>query len=279
MKLTEETYFSLEADNEYMSNSSYQTFMSCEFSAMSKLNGTWKTDSTDAMMIGSYVDAWNEGLLDQWIAKHPEIISSSGSTKGQLKAGFKQANDLIEIIKADNKFVEALSGEKQRIFNAEWAGTKWKTKIDSYFPRTPKKQGRIVDLKVLKEVHGRTWNEQLRIMQPTIEARGYFDQVSIYCKIEALASGREPEDYYEPFLAIITKEAYPDKVIVSFNSQIETFQEFVNQRLALIESNMERILSVKSGASHPMRCEMCDCCRSTKMLANTGTTHYSQVGT
>jgi hypothetical protein len=277
MILTEENYFSLEADNEYLSNSMYQTFMTCEFQAMSKLNGTWKTEVTDPMLIGSYVDAWNEGRLEQWIAQHPEIISSSGASKGQLKAGFKQANDLIEIIKADNKFMEALSGEKQRIFTAEWAGTKWKTKSDSYFPRG-KKQGRIVDLKVLKEVHGRTWNEQLRIMQPTIEARGYFDQVSLYCKIEAIASGRDPQDYYEPFLAIITKENYPDKVIVSFNSQIETYQEFVDQRLALIASNIPRILEVKSGAVHPMRCEMCDCCRSTKMLANTGTTHYSQVG-
>ena len=64
--------------------------------------------------------------------------------KHELRAEFKRANQIIETVKTDPKFMDAMSGEKQRIFTFELFGVKWKAKLDSYNPGKA-----ITDLKVV----------------------------------------------------------------------------------------------------------------------------------
>ena len=273
MELNESNYYSTESNIAYMSNSQYQSFLKCENSAMGRLEGLYKEEESEAMLQGSYVDAWNEGTLEQFISKHPEIFSSRGQTAGELKAGYKKCNDIIELLKEDPMLSTALSGEKQKIFTAKLFGIDWKCKVDSYFPRDTETNGRIVDLKVLKSLYDKFWNEDVNAYENVFEYRGYFDQVSLYSKIEQIASGRPDKDYYEPYLAIVTKEEPSDRAVISFSSIDIDYKDFIDSRLLMIEKKIPRIIEVKAGRIPPIRCEKCEYCRQTKTLSNT--THFS----
>ena len=69
MILTQENYYSTEADREYMSVSQYKEFCgtfgqtACEARAMAELNDEWGKKKTKALLVGSYVDAYFEGTL------------------------------------------------------------------------------------------------------------------------------------------------------------------------------------------------------------------------
>ena len=53
--LTDENYYSREADIHYMSCSQYQSFEKCEAAAIAKLRGLWQPEETsDALFQGQY---------------------------------------------------------------------------------------------------------------------------------------------------------------------------------------------------------------------------------
>lgn len=264
MILTPENYFSLEANKTYMSNSQFKEFVECEAKAMAKLSGELTQEDGTHFLIGKYVHAWNEGELDEFKKENPEIFKKDGD----LKSEFKQADLIIEAIQKDSLFLKALSGQKEQIFTAELFGCEWKIVIDSLFLESK----RFGDLKVLKSLDDKFWDTKLNCYLSVFEHRGYFTQMAIYA--EVLKAALKEKEYYEPFLAVITKDGdYPDKSIISFVSNIEPLDEFIATQLAFVEQRMPRILEVKEGQVEPSRCEKCTYCRQTKLLK--GTTHYS----
>lgn len=235
MILTNENYYSLEANREYMSVSQYKDFQKCEAMAMATIRGEWVRPMTTALLVGSYIDAWFEGTLDAFKAAHPEIYKKDG----QLRAEFVQAEEIIDFIQKDELFMWYMSGKKQVIKTAEFFGTKWKIKIDSYHP------DKIVDLKVMRSME--------RIMgQSFVTHWGYDLQMTIYAKVE----GRDLATY----LAVVTKQDPPDKNIISIPRWRR--EELLNE----IERDMPRILAVKRGEIPPTRCGICEYCRATKVL-------------
>ena len=271
MILTKDNYHSIEANQEYFSNSQVGDFLKCEAMAMAKLSGEYVMEKSEALIVGSYVDAWNNGELDKFKEDNPEIFSSQGPTKGQLKSTYRYADEAIEVIKNDEFLSNALKGDKQRIFTAELFGVKFRCAIDSYFPRTEKTQGRIVDLKYLKGFYDKFWvtNEGQGYYENVFQHRGYFRQVALYCEIERIANGRPDGDWYEPFLAVVTKDSPSDKDVVGFISKDEALENFILPQLVIIENNMERIIKVKNGEVKPTRCNSCEYCRATKKLSGT----------
>lgn len=288
MQLSHENYHSQEANKEFMSNSQFQGFLTCEAQQIAKINGEWEQEEIKAFTEGKFLDAWNNNTLEEFKASNPDLYLKNGI---EFKAEYRHLNDVIEFISKDQLLMESLSGIKQQIFTAELFGVKWKIAIDSYFPRTEKQEGRIVDLKYLKGLYDRFWtvNEDgIAICEKTLEHRGYLDQVALYCKIEQLANRPKDTvkvnvydtkkvypDYYEPFITAITKtKPYPDKEIISFSTEGQPYHEFIDYRLSIIEQKMPRIIEVKSGKVEPRRCGQCQYCLSTKIL--TGTTHYTR---
>jgi hypothetical protein len=235
MILTNENYYSLEANQEYMSVSQYKSFQKCEAMAMAEIRGEWARPQTTALLVGSYVDSWFEGTLEEFTSSHPEIYTRTG----KLKADFVQAEELIAFVQRDPTFMRYMGGKKQIILTAELFGTKWKIKIDSYHP------DKIVDLKVMRSME--------RIMGKSfVEHWGYDLQMAIYAAVE----GRDLATY----LAVVTKQDPPDKEIISVPRW---------RRLELLEDvkkNMPHILAVKRGEIPPNRCGVCEYCRATKML-------------
>ena len=65
--ITKDNYFSLAICQEYMSNSQFRTFSECESRAIAEIQGDYLFSPTSAMLQGSYVDAYVEGTLDEFI--------------------------------------------------------------------------------------------------------------------------------------------------------------------------------------------------------------------
>jgi len=264
LTLSKDNYYSPEANREYMSHSQYKDFLSCEAMALAKLNGEYTPPTSDEYLVGSYVHAWNEETLEQFKAKHPEIISSKGSTKGQLKADFKRADRMIETLANDPMCMFALEGQKEIILTAEMFGAIWKIRMDVYNPE----RHRIVDLKTAKSIRELVWSTEQWTKVSFVEAYGYLTQLSIYCEVERIATGHK--GWAEPLIVAISKEDPPDKAIISLLDEPRFERE-----LEVIQDKMPRIIAVKAGEIAPRRCEKCAWCRSTKKL--TTVMHYSEL--
>lgn len=252
MVLTAENYYSREANKEYMSVSQFKDFAGtygiqpCEFKAMEKLEGRWEDKVSTAMMVGSYVDAYFEGTLDNFRNNNQKIFKNDGS----LKAEYLKADKIIERVNRDKLFMLYMGGEKQVIMTGELFGAKWKIKIDSYIPDTA-----IVDLKVMASLTEGKWVRDIGYMD-FVKYWGYEIQGAVYQEIVRQNTGKKLNFY----IAAASKQEEPDIGIYRIeNSQLA-------EALRIVEYNMPRILRVKRGEEEPDRCEMCDCCRSTKVL-------------
>lgn len=256
MILTEENYYTKEADMEYLSVSQYKKFagclgrVGCEAKAMAELKGEWEDDKSTALMVGSYVDAHFEGTLDLFKAQNPEIFTKQGA----LKAEYRRAEEVINRIERDPYFMEHMKGQKQVIMTGELFGAKWKIKIDSYFP-----DQLIVDLKTMKSLGERFYSADFGNMD-FIRNWGYDIQGAIYQKIVEINTGKKL-----PFkIAAASKEEFPDIEII----QVE--QSLMDGALAEVEKNVPGILALKAGRYDPVRCEKRDCnyCKFTKRLTH-----------
>jgi len=262
MLLTKENYHSLDAELAYMSRSQYLSFLQCEAHEMAKLNGQWVDETSDAFLVGSYVHAWNEGTRSEFISEHPEIFKKDGS----LKADYKQADKMIATLEADPFVMYTLTGQKEVIFTAEFAGAMWKVMLDVYNPE----KRRIVELKTTKSIRDKFWSAEYKDKISFIEQYKYILQAAIYSEIERLANGREAGDWFSYYMVAVGKEECPDKEVIDLSDPQRWEYD-----LEVVKENMPRILAVKAGEVEPVRCERCDYCRSTKRL--TRAIHYSEL--
>jgi len=220
-------------NKQYFSVSQYKDFMKCEAMAMAKINGTYTSPETTALLVGSYVDAYFEGTLDQFKANYHSEIFTKQKT---LRADFQKAEEIIKRIERDPLFMKFLSGEKQKIFTAEMFGVPWKIKIDSYFAGMC-----ITDLKIVRNLKSLpNWR--------------YDIQGAVYQEIEHLNTGNRLPFY----LAAATKEDVPDLDIFQIT------QDDLDFALAEVEGNMPRLIAIKNGEIEPIRCGECDYCKATK---------------
>lgn len=254
MDLTEQNYYSDEANKEYMSVSLFKDFngtygrVGCEFKALEKLNGRWVEEPNDAMLVGSYVDAWMDGpeALATFKATHPQLFTQ----KGELYAKYKKADEVIERIKRDEYFMKYISGQHQVIMTGDLFGAKWKIKMDSYIPNIA-----IVDLKIMSSITKLEWVRDLGYLD-FVRYWNYDIQGAIYQEIVRQNTGKKLPFY----LACATKEDQPDIQIIQIT------QNYLDEAMAMVEANMPRVLAVKNGEAEPDKCNTCDCCRYHKVL-------------
>lgn len=261
MKLTAENYFSQEALTTYFSVSQYKDFVGtlgmrgCEAMAMAKLRGEWQMEMTTALLVGSYVDAHFEGTLDVFKAQHPEIFTQ----KGELKAEYKQANEIIARIERDAYFMKYMTGEKQVIFTGNIFGVQWKIKVDSLL-----RSVYIADLKCMKAIRDSFWVKDVGHVS-FVEYWGYDIQAAVYQEVVRQNIGEK----LPFFIPASTKEKVTDIEIIGFK------QSDLDDALSTIEPNVKRIHQLKAGEVSPDRCELCDYCKLTKVL--TKPIHFSEL--
>jgi len=252
--LIEENYYSPESNMTYMSASQFKDFLSCESMALAKLNLKYNEPKSTALLVGSYVDAHFEGTLDIFKAKNSDIFTQ----KGELKAPYKKAEEVISRIERDGMFSSFMSGAKQVIMIGEIANVPFKIKIDSYFENEM-----IVDLKVIKDFE-RIWAGNLGKI-PFVEFWGYDIQGAIYQEIVRQNTGMLLPFY----IAAATKEDEPNIEIM------EIEQSRLDYCLGIVKENAPGFAEIKSGLILPNKCGKCDYCKSVKILE--GIVNYKNV--
>ena len=260
--LTEDNYFSVEANMRYVSVSQYKRFCSsamnecCEAAALAEAKGEIVRPVTDALLIGSYVDEALTGDLEKFKAEHHEIISSTGKTKGQLKSQYIQADAMIERAKKDPTFMAYIDGGKhQVIMTGDIEGVPVKIKIDhvAYLHGEPVA---IVDLKTV-----RSMEETFRVKDSgeyiTWAERYMYDlQGAVYQFIYAQNTGIRLPFY----IAAISK--YKDTAGVPHPRLkiIQVPQTKLDERLSEVKQNIKKIQMIKTGEIDPVHCGHCDYC-------------------
>lgn len=246
--LTSGNYFSPENSRLYMSASQFKAFRTCEAQALAEINGEFCRETTEALLIGSYVDAYFEGTLDSFRAQNPAIFTKNV----ELKAQFKNAEKVIERVSSDRLFMKYMSGEKQRIFTGEIAGVPFKIKVDSFHA------GRcIVDLKCVRDF-APVWNPTEGIRQHFALYWRYDIQGAIYREIVRQNTG----ELLPFYLAACTKEKTPDIALICID------ESFLDSALNEVRTLAPRYQRIKNGEIKPEKCGHCDYCRSVREITS-----------
>lgn len=248
--LNDENYHSIEQRKKYMGSSQFKDFLKCEKYALAQINGEIEEKSTDALLFGSYVDAYFSGELKQFTEKH--VAELYNSRTGELKASFKGVETVIKAIENDAEMMKYLSGEHQVIMTGVIAGVDFKIKIDSYFPNKC-----IVDQKIMKDMNP-MWIEKnnKNVKVDFIQGYRYDIQGAIYQEIVRQNTGKKL-----PFvLAVTTKEEFPDKALIQID------QEYLDNALAEVVEKAPRFDAIKKGLIPPNECGKCEACRKDKKV-------------
>ena len=261
MKLTAENYYTVEADMEYVSVSQYKLFygttqkQGCEACALATIKGEYKHPVTDALLIGSYVDAYFDNGLEQFKETHPELFSTRGPSKGQLKAQYQQADIMIQRCERDELFMRYMRGDTQVIMTGEIAGVPIKIKIDST------DGNRITDLKTCRSLNQTYYAADVGERINFIEAFGYDTQGAVYQEIYYQNTGKRLPFY----ICAVSKdktEGIPHPRI----AVIQIPDVILNERLIEFERRVPMIQMLKKGEANPTRCGVCDYCADTEVL-------------
>ena len=256
-ELTNQNYFSIESNREYMSASQFKDFMKCPVEALAKINGETQEEPSKAMLVGSYVDAYFSGEMEIFAQANPQIFKKDGT----LLKDFENANNIIKAIESDELLMKYLGGKKQVVMTGEIAGVKFKIKIDSLLPNC------IVDQKIMSSIKELIWVEKdgRNVKVDFVEAFGYDIQGAIYQKIVEQNTGKKL-----PFvLAVTTKEENPDKALIQID------QEYLDRALKLVEQLAPHFDAIKKGIVEPKGCGRCPSCR--KDLKVTGVISYQEL--
>ena len=247
MKLDRLNYYSLEANKAYWSVSQFKAFNRCEAAGLAEAEGRYRRETTDALLIGSYVDAYFSGAreLDEFIERNGDRMFTK---KGELYAKFQAANAMINAIECQPLMMRMLEGDKQEIMSAVLDGIPWKIKMDCF------NEERIVDLKTVKDF-GDMWDETVGSRRSWIEYWGYDIQGAIYQKVVEKATGKKLPFY----IAAVTKERVPDVAV------IEIPQHILDAAYGLVQAKIERFDLIKTADVEPIRCERCEYCKTTKV--------------
>ena len=230
--VTAENYY--ESD-EYMSVSQFKKLRKCELDGKD-LNFVM----TEAMLIGSYVDSYIEGTLEQFKIEHPEIFLSRGTSKGELKSEYKNADLICQFIDKDPIFSQFMSGEKQTIMTGEISGVPFKIKMDSYSNGIA-----INDLKVM-----RTVTDSKGKFYDFVTPWGYDIQLACYQEIVRQNTGEQ----LPCFICAVTKETPINSVIVNIS------QDYLNRALGVVQTEIQHLYDVKMEHVEPVGCGICNTC-------------------
>ena len=233
LKLTESSYYSLQADKDYFSVSQFKSFLRCEAATMAYLRGEYQRETTTALLVGSYVDSWVEGTIQEFMDEHHDEIYTK---QGKLRAEFVKADEIIHKIHGDELFRKFLSGEKQKIITFKEFGANWKIKMDSYINDVC-----ISDLKTARDIKG-------------LPKWRYDYQGAIYQRgVEKKTKKKLPF-----YLTVATKEDIVELGIFQIP------QSTLDLALEEVSEAMPHLIEVKAGRIEPTRCEECDYCKRTR---------------
>lgn len=235
-------YRSPENERKYMTYSQFKNFLECEDMALAIINQAYEKPKTQALLQGSYVDAYFSGELEDFKKNNPSIFKKGG----ELKADFEICNKVIQTIESDQFFREEFfSGDAQRILTGEIAGVPFKGKIDMLYP------DKIVDMKCMGSID-KVWSEEEHRYVQFYSFYKYHVQAAIYQELVRQNFGIQ----LPYFLAVATKESVPAKYAFEFS------QDVLDEALEYVKALAPHFQELKEGKAEPKPCGHCDYCKA-----------------
>jgi len=255
MELTRANYFSKEAELLYMGSSSLKAWNNykggCEAREVAKRKGEWTDKENPAFLLGNYLHSWSSGDLPEFMANTPELFKKDGT----LLAKYTLGDEMINVFKRDPAMMQMREGEKEQIFTGEINGVPFKIQVDILNVE----KGYFADIKTTKKMTEKYWNSETRTYETFIQKYDYPMQFSIYAEI--LRQNLKMDTYLDCYILAVDKQDVPDHEIIFMD-----VDSFIKTKLEEIELVIPRIMSVRNGEVDPVRCEVCDYCRSTKKI-------------
>lgn len=251
MELNIDSYFSKEANKEYISVSQFKSFVECEAQALHNIEIGGENEK-QAFLEGKLFENWVAGDRALFMAQHPEMVSTRGATAGQLKAEFNKVIKAAERFLEQDFFKDIINKcEKQVILTGEIEGVKVKCALDLFDRET----NSIYDIKCMKDFKEQ-WNKEEKSYVPWYYIYGYVLQLAVYREIVRQNFG-EPK---EIGLMAASKEEEPDLQAKSFSS------ELLDLELEYFKNNVKRYNDIKKGIVAPTYCGECSYCKSIKQI-------------
>lgn len=284
MILTQDNYYSTEADMEYMSCSQYQGFLECEAKQLAKLQGRWVEEPSQAFLVGNYFHSYFEGpeAHKNFCEEHFDDIFKTKTTTDKKTgeqivtvtgkyAPFVTADKMIKTAEKDpliKQFID-MQGENEIFMTGYIGETKFKIKMDKYIRDTRF----IIDYKTVANIWETSYNPVKQVRQTFVEMYGYVMRAAVYSLIEVQnALGMTFDEAYTQlkngeldlpqfFLICVSKQDYPDKEVLHVNHE----QQYIAEIEGMFK-NLYRFNMIKEGRQLPKKCGTCDYCRATKVL-------------
>lgn len=249
--LNQENYFSKEADLKYFSVSQYKNFKKCSAKAMNDLEFDIN-EYKEAFVEGELFEALTIGDKNLFFAKHPEMISSQGPTKGQLKSNYKKVVKAAERFNEQKFFKEIIDGsQKQVILTGVINGIEIKGKLDLL----NLERKLIPDVKCMANFNDE-WDKVEKCYKPWYYTYDYVLQLAIYQELVRQNYGI----ICDTCLFAATKEDTPDLASIKFAN------ELLKIELEKFSKDIIYFDNIKQGNSAPISCGTCDYCKSHKII-------------
>lgn len=256
MNLNSENYFSPDAEKQYLGSTSFKAWdnlgpFGCEAREIAKREGKWVESTNPAFLLGSYVHAWNNDTLPEFMAKTPELFKKDGT----LLTKYALGDDMINCFKNDPVMMQMREGTKEQIFTGQIEGVPFKIMVDILNTQ----KGYFADIKTTKQINEKYWDKENRIYVSFIQQYDYLMQFAIYAEI--LRQNLKMDTYLDCFILAVDKQAIPDHEIIFMDTAT-----FIYEKLEEIRRKLPRIVAVRNGEVEPERCGKCEYCRSTKKI-------------
>lgn len=252
MKLTQDNYFSKEADKEYMSVSQFKLFEECEAKAYATIYGQEDATYKTAFLEGQLFESLVAGDSKLFISKHPELISTRGATSGELKSEYKKVINAAKKFNSQDFFRNIIEKcDKQVILTGEIKGVKVKCALDLF----DKETNSIYDIKCMKDFNEQ-WSKKEKAYVPWYYIYNYVLQLTVYREIVRQNFG-EPK---EIALLAATKEEIPDIQALKFDSNI------LDIELDYFKNKIEWYNKIKLNKAPFIECGCCDYCKKIKTI-------------
>lgn len=263
MELTRDNYYTPEADWEYMSCSQYQAFCECEAAAMAKLEGRWKPEEPEALIVGNYFHSFMESKKahEQFCVEHfdrifkTKVDKKTGETLITGKyAAYDVADSMIATVMKNDlcKRFYDMPGNIEEIMVGEIFGVPWRIRMDKHFPD----KNIILDWKTSANIRELKYNPMTREKETFVEFRGYLMRAAVYSEIVKQAEHRINDPQF--IIVAVSKQDPPDLSVLSLNHRQRWDME-----LDEIRRRLPHIMRVKTGQEQAKRCGVCEYCRST----------------
>lgn len=258
IEVTHSNYHSLPVKAEYMSHSQWRGWLECAAAQKAALAGKYQRKTTEALLVGSYVDAalTTPELFQAWKDEHrDEIMMKSG--KEMMKC-FRDADVFIDRVQSDPVFKQIQTNAKsQVVLHGTIAGVQWLFMAD--WIMTSKGSVAILDLKTTKSFESEWCTSMSKnIKAEWYEAAGYWRQLSVGRHLYNQSEKVTPS----AGIVAVAKQDPPALGVWVFEDE-----ERFNSEIRRIEELTPMVMSWKSGEVEAPGCGECAWCRSQSSFA------------